>query len=61
MLGFAGGPEKPALRLLLKHDDAEREFDYIKGAEEALDVAAARGWIVVSIADDWSTVFADLT
>jgi hypothetical protein len=60
MLGFAGGPEKPALRLLLKHDDAEREFDYIKGAEEALDVAAARGWIVVSIADDWSTVFADL-
>ncbi len=61
MLSFAGGPEKPALRLLLKHDDAEREFDYVTGAEEALDVAAAQRWTVVSIAADWSTVFADLT
>jgi phosphoglycolate phosphatase-like HAD superfamily hydrolase len=59
MLSFAGGPEKPALRLLLKHDDAEREFDYVKGAERALDVAAGQGWTVVSIADDWSSVFAD--
>lgn len=59
MLSFAGGPRRPALRLLLNHDDAEREFDYAKGAEKALDVAAAQGWSVISIASDWATVFAD--
>ena len=28
MLRYAGGPSRPALRLLVLHDDAEREFDY---------------------------------
>ena len=36
MLRFAGGPN-PALRLLVLHDDAEREFDYTTGAEPALE------------------------
>ena len=36
MLAFAGGPELPALRLLLHHDDADREFAYDAGAEDAL-------------------------
>ena len=31
------GAGRPALRLLLLHDDDEREFDYTAGAEEALD------------------------
>jgi hypothetical protein len=39
------------------HDDAEREFDYISGAERALDRAAESGWTVVSIKNDWATVF----
>ncbi|WP_029137965.1 HAD family hydrolase [Nakamurella lactea] len=60
MLSFAGGPDLPALRLLLKHDDAEREFDYIKGAEKALELADAQDWTVVSIANDWASVFADV-
>jgi hypothetical protein len=35
MLQFAGGPGRPALRLLLLlHDDAEREFDYTAGDGE---------------------------
>jgi phosphoserine phosphatase len=58
MLRFARGPTHLALRLLLLHDDAEREFDYTAGAEEALARAKDRGWTVVSIKDDWSTVFA---
>jgi hypothetical protein len=57
MLHFAGGPSGPALRLLLLHDDADREFDYMAGAEGALDQARAPGWTVISIRDDWSTVF----
>ncbi|RMI14280.1 HAD family hydrolase [Cellulomonas triticagri] len=58
MLGFAGSGDGPALRLLLRHDDAEREFATDAGAEQALAVAADRGWTVVSMRDDWSTVFA---
>ena len=50
---------RPALRLLLLHDDAEREFDYTAGAEQALERAGAAGWTVISIKDDWATVFAD--
>jgi FMN phosphatase YigB (HAD superfamily) len=57
MLQFAGGPSRPALRLLLLHDDPEREFDYVTGAERAVEQAKARGWTVVSMKHDWATVF----
>ncbi len=57
MLRFAGGP-KPALRLLVLHDDAEREFDYTSGAEQALERADSDGWTVVSVKNDWATVYA---
>jgi haloacid dehalogenase-like hydrolase len=57
MLRYTGGKDRPGLRLLVLHDDADREFDYTAGAEKSLDVAAAEGWTVVSIKNDWSTVF----
>ena len=57
MLEFAHHPNRPTLRLLLLHDDAEREFDYRVGAEQALSQAEADGWTVVSIKNDWATVF----
>jgi phosphoserine phosphatase len=53
MCEFTGDP---ALRLLLRHDDADREFDYTAGAERALATAASRDWTVISIRDDWTTV-----
>jgi phosphoglycolate phosphatase-like HAD superfamily hydrolase len=59
MLRWAAGAEPPGLALLLRHDDAEREFDYTAGADAALAEAAERGWTVVSVRDDWSRVFAD--
>jgi hypothetical protein len=60
MLSFcAGSGEWPGLRLLVLHDDPEREFDYTAGAEDALRRAKEEGWVVVSIRDDWSRVFAD--
>jgi len=37
---------------------AEREFDDVKGAVQALDIAKSEGWTVVSVKDDWGTVFA---
>ena len=57
MLQFAAQPDRRCLRLLVLHDDADREFDYVVGAEQALQLASTRGWTVVSIKDDWATVF----
>ena len=57
MLDFSQHPDKPSLRLLVLHDDPEREFDYTSGAEQALERADAEGWTVVSIKNDWATVF----
>jgi phosphoglycolate phosphatase-like HAD superfamily hydrolase len=57
MLHFTFHDDRPTLRLLILHDDGEREFDYTAGAERALEQAAADGWTVVSIKNDWSTVF----
>jgi hypothetical protein len=57
MLAFAEQSSRPCLRLLVLHDDPEREFDYTAGAEQALQLASTRAWTVVSIKDDWMTVF----
>jgi phosphoglycolate phosphatase-like HAD superfamily hydrolase len=57
MLRFARYAGRDALRLLVLHDDADREFDYVAGAEDALDRARERSWTVVSIKADWATVF----
>ena len=58
MLHFAQRPDRPSLRLLVLHDDAEREFAYTSGAEKALSEADKRGWTVVSMKNDFNTVFA---
>jgi len=57
MLDFTRHADKPCLRLLVLHDDAEREFAYTSGAEEALERAGTRGWTVVSMKNDFATVF----
>jgi len=59
MLQYSGRPGSAALRLLVLHDDAEREFDYTAGAERALEHAEQYGWTVVSMKNDWATVFGD--
>ena len=42
MLEFTQHADKPTLRLLVLHDDGEREFDYTSGAEQALEQADSR-------------------
>ena len=49
--------ESARFRLLVHHDDDAREFAYETGAEHALAAATERGWNVVSMRDDWTTVF----
>ena len=59
MLMYTGGQDGPSLKLLVLHDDAEREFEYTAGAERALSHAEQYGWTVVSMRDDWAAVFSD--
>lgn len=59
MLRFARVDSRPALRVLVVHDDAEREFDDQKGAEDAITRAQEKGWTSISIKNDWSQVFED--
>ena len=58
MFDFAQRPDMPSLRLLVNHDDAEREFAYTGGAEKALEKAGPSGWTVASMWEDFTTVFA---
>lgn len=44
-----------AFALLINHDDADREFAYTD--ERSLTMARERGWVVVSMKNDWNTVF----
>jgi phosphoglycolate phosphatase-like HAD superfamily hydrolase len=62
---FAGGNadvdiemlEAARFSVLVNHDDDKREFGYTKGAEKSLDKANELGWTVVSMKNDWKTVF----
>jgi len=64
---FAGGNadvdiemlQSASFGLLVKHDDEEREFAYTAGADAAFAQAEERGWTVVSMKDDWTTVFGE--
>ena len=52
------------LGLILHHDDAEREYAYDRESrvgklDKALDAAGESGWVVVSMKDDWKTVFTE--
>ncbi|MGH6910060.1 MAG: HAD family hydrolase [Phenylobacterium sp.] len=62
MLEYSAASARPSLQVLVHHDDAAREFAYDRTSkmgklDKALDEAAARGWTVISIKDDWRTVF----
>jgi phosphoglycolate phosphatase-like HAD superfamily hydrolase len=43
--------------VLVNHDDEQREFAYTSAAEASLAKAKELGWTVVSMKNDWTTVF----
>ena len=57
MLEFSRGSSGFSFRLLLFHDDKEREFSYVNGAERSLDIAKEHNWTVVSMEKDWTRIF----
>ena len=58
MLELTDDREGSNLILLVHHDDAKREYQYDKGAEKVLNVAKERNWTIISIKNDFKTVFA---
>lgn len=65
MLAYTAANQYPTLQLLVHHDDAAREYAYdrqskIGQLDKAWDDAKKFDWIVVSMKDDWKTVFPKL-
>lgn len=63
MLQYAKASDGPSMALLVNHDDAEREYAYEGEAASFategsfLDAGRDMGWTIVSMKDDWKTVF----
>jgi hypothetical protein len=62
MLEWTTAAKGPRLGLIVHHTDTEREYAYDRQAglarlDKGLDEAPKRGWTVVSMKDDWKTVF----
>jgi hypothetical protein len=48
--------------MIVHHDDAVREFAYDRDShigklDKALDAAPKAGWHLISMKDDWKTIF----
>jgi len=62
MLQWTAAGDGPRFGLIVHHTDAEREWAYdrkshIGRLDKALDEAKSRGWTVVSMKDDWKTIY----
>ena len=62
MLQYTGGGSGARFCLYVHHTDAEREYAYdrkdsLAKLDKGLDEATAKGWTVVSMKDDWKTIF----
>ena len=63
MLQYTAAGSGSRFCLYVHHDDAAREFAYdrkdsLARLDKGLDEAAAKGWTVVSMKDDWKQIFA---
>ena len=62
---FAGGNADVDIEMLsaakfsviVNHDDEDREFAYTSGADTSFAKAEELGWTVISMKNDWNTVF----
>jgi phosphoserine phosphatase len=71
MLEWTGAGDGARLKMLVLHDDAEREYAYGPAdglpdtevgtfSKELADEAQQKGWVVISMKNDWKTIFAEL-
>jgi phosphoserine phosphatase len=62
MLQWVAAGSGPRFAMFIHHDDAEREFAYDRADkfqkfDKGWEEAVTKGWTVVSMKNDWSTVF----
>lgn len=57
MLEYSQGGKYPSFQMLINHDDSTKEYYYQEKDNASLKAAAKNGWHVVSIKNDWKTVF----
>jgi hypothetical protein len=57
MLRYSQGRKGPSLQLLVNHDDEKREFAYAEADNASLSAAKENGWLIVSVKNDWESVF----
>ncbi len=62
MLQYTTIGRAPSLGVYIHHNDAEREWAYDRESDigrlsEGLDQAPERGWLVISMKDDWKTIY----
>jgi phosphoserine phosphatase len=62
MLEWTTAGTGPRLGVYIHHDDAEREYAYDRDSHigrlnRGLDEAPSRGWMVVSMKNDWETIY----
>jgi phosphoserine phosphatase len=62
MLQYTGAGSGSRFCFYVHHDDADREYaydrtDHLAKLDKGLDEAAAKGWTVVSMKNDWKQVF----
>jgi len=69
MLEWTGAGDDARLMMLVFHDDAEREYAYGPAnglpdtkigtfSQSLMDEAKKKGWVVISMKDDWKRIFA---
>jgi hypothetical protein len=64
MLEWTTAGKGPRLAMIVRHDDAAREFAYDRESPvgklaKGLDEAPRRGWSVISMKHDWKTIHPD--
>jgi hypothetical protein len=68
MLEWTGAGDGARLMMLVLHDDAEREYAYGPAnglpdtkvgtfSQQLMDEAKQKGWVVISMKNDWKTIF----
>jgi hypothetical protein len=70
MLEWTAAGDGARLKMLVLHDDADREYAYGPAnglpdtkvgafSQELMDEAEQKGWVVISMKNDWQTIFAE--
>jgi len=57
MMEYTLSGDGASMAVLVHHDDADREYVYTHGTEKAVKDAKTKGWHIVSMKDDFKSVF----